>query len=601
MHDPDAIRAAVRTLLAQREDRPILDSWMRGLDRDLSRQLGAAGWIGMTWPPPFGDGASQMARLALTEELLRRGAPVSAHWTADRQIGPSLIRYGSKALQEEFLPRIRQGDLVVGIGLSEPDAGSDLAAIRTRARRVDGGWVVDGTKVWTTSAHEAEVTYLLARTGDPGDRKEGLTEFLVDIHSPGLTVRPILELGGEHHFNEMVFESVFVPEERVVGTVGDGWRQAADTLAFERGGAERYLSDYPLVVAAIDRLRSSRDGGATAAIGGIAGRMVALRRLNVELARSLDEGEVPGLLAAELKLLGTLLEQDVVEAAREVAAVCGSSAELERLLAQGITAMPAATIRGGTSEVMRTIIGRAESGRHQARAFSPEFRPVVDDVLRGASEADPDVLRKTLTELGWYDVGCRDESGEETGTLADLAEIAAGVGRHAAPIEVWPEALAASALDADEVARRRLVLRAAALLGAIETATALTAEHVATRHQFGKPLIAFQAVSHALAEMATERDLSYAVVLEALERPTLGTALAARSVSARAATRTAAIAHQLHGAMGLTQEHALHRFSRRLWAWRDADEPARLVDQRLGELVLEGSEDSQLWALITGS
>ena len=599
MYDPDSIRAAVRRMLAQREDRPILDSWMRGLDRAFSRQLGSAGWIGMTWAAPFGEGASQLARLALTEELLRVGAPVCGHWTADRQIGPSLIRYGSKELQEEFLPRIRQGDLVVGIGLSEPDAGSDLAAIRTRARRVEGGWIVDGTKVWTTSAHEAEVTYLLARTGDPGGRKEGLTEFLVDIGSPGLTVRPILELGGQHHFNEMVFESVFVPDERVIGTVGDGWGQSADTLAFERGGPERYLSDYPLLVAALERLRACPDRGMTAAVGAIAGRMVALRRLNVELARSLDEGNVSGLLAAELKLLGTLLEQDIVETAREVAGVCGSDDELERLLTQGVTAMPAATIRGGTTEVMRTIIGRAESDRRGTRAFSPEFRPVVDDVLGEAWAADPDVLRKTLSGLGWYEVGCSDD--DEAGTLADLAEIAAGVGRHASPVEVWPEALAAAGLDADELTRRQLVLRAAALFGAIERVTALTVEHVATRHQFGKPLVAFQAVSHALAEMATERDLSYVAVLEALERPTHGTALAARSVTARAATRTAAIAHQLHGAMGLTQEHVLHRFSQRLWAWRDADQTATLVDQRLGELMLRGAHDTELWALITGS
>src|SRR5690606_5776362 len=128
----------------------MLDGWMRGRERDLSRSLGSAGWIGMTWPAPFGEGATQLARLAVTEELLRVGAPVCAHWTADRQIGPSLIRYGSEALQAEFLPRIRKGIVVCGVGLSEPDAGSDLAAIRTRARRVDGGWTIDGTKVWTT-------------------------------------------------------------------------------------------------------------------------------------------------------------------------------------------------------------------------------------------------------------------------------------------------------------------------------------------------------------------------------------------------------------------------------------------------------------------
>lgn len=601
MHQPDEIRAAIRALLAGRGDRPMLDSWMRGMDSELSRALGAAGWIGMTWPPPFGDAASQLARLALTEELLRVGAPVCAHWTADRQIGPSLIRYGNPSLQDEFLPRIRRGDLVVAIGLSEPDAGSDLAALRTRARRVEGGWVVDGTKVWTTSAHKAEVTYLLARTGEPGGRKDGLTEFLVDIDSPGLAVRPILELGGEHHFNEMVFQSVFVPDERVIGTVGNGWQQAADTLAFERGGAERYLSDYPLLVAAVQRVRAMPDRGMTSRIGAVAGQMVALRHINVDLARSLDAGEVPSLLAAELKLVGTLLEHDIVEVAREVTAVCGSDDQINRLLTQGVTAMPASTIRGGTSEVMRTIIGRAEAERRTPRAFSPELRPVVDDVLADAWAADQDLLEKTVTDLGWHEIGCADESGETVGTLADLAEIAAGVGRNASPVEVWPDALSAAGLSSEEVTRRRRVLRAAALVGAIESATRLTGEHVATRHQFGRPLINFQAVTHAVAEMATERDLAHAAVTEALERPTGGTALAALSVAARAATRVAALAHQLHGAMGLTQEHPLHHFTGRLWAWRDADEPAVLVDQRLGELVLAGTGDAELWSLVTGS
>lgn len=599
MLEAEAIRDAVRALLAGRNDRPMLDSWMRGLDRDLSRSLGSAGWIGMTWPAPFGEGASQLARLALTEELLRVGAPVCAHWTADRQIGPSLIRYGSVKLQEEFLPRIRQGSLICGIGLSEPDAGSDLAAIRTRARRVEGGWTIDGTKVWTTSAHAADVTYLLARTGEAGGRKEGLTEFLVDMTSPGLTVRPITELSGECHFNEMIFESVFVPDDRVIGEVGNGWQQVTDTLAFERGGAERYLSSYPLLVAALDRARSLADRGLSVRLGAIAARMVALRRLNVDLAHSLDQGQVSALLAAELKLLGTLLEQDVVEAAREIAGVCGSDEELDRLLAQGITAMPAATIRGGTSEVMRSIIGRSEGPARPLRSFSPELRPVVDDVLDEAWSADAEVLRRTLTDLGWFEVGSTDE--EDGGTLADLAEISAGVGRHASPVEVWPEALDAAGLEPQEDTRRRLVLRAAALFGAIDRATSMTVEHVATRHQFGKPLIAFQAVAQAVAEMATERDLAYAAIREALDRPTTGTALAARSVAAGAATRVAALAHQLHGAMGMTQEHTLHHFTGRLWAWRDADEAAVRVNQQVGDLVLAGTGDTELWSLLTGS
>ena len=364
----EGLRQEVREFLAAAGVKARCDSWMRGYDPEFSRRLGERGWIGMTWPRRYGGGGrSNVERFVVTEELLRAGAPVTAHWTADRQIGPSILRNGSEELRAEFLPAICRGELVFGLGMSETEAGSDLAAVRTRAVRVDGGWSITGTKIWTTSAHHATHLYVLARTGEPAgagaDRHAGLTEFIVDRDSPGITVRPILDLVGEHHFNEVVFEEVFVPDSRVLGTVGAGWKQVTEQLAFERGGAERFLSTYPLFAAVVRAARRVPDRSVTERVGALAARLAALRELGLQVARAIDAGEAPVRLAAASKLLGTAFEKAVVETARYVFDVCGGDPEGRRLLAEGLAAVPGASIRGGSSEVLQTIISRAEVPR----------------------------------------------------------------------------------------------------------------------------------------------------------------------------------------------------------------------------------------------
>ncbi|WP_024795232.1 acyl-CoA dehydrogenase family protein [Tomitella biformata] len=360
----DGLRAEVRGFLAEAVFTPRCDNWMRGVDRDFSRAVAERGWIGMSWPREHGGGGrTNVARLVVTEELLRAGAPVAGHWTADRQIGPSVLRHGTPELRAELLPAIRRGDTVFCLGLSESEAGSDLAAVRTRASRVAGGWEIDGAKIWTTSAHHATHAYVLARTDAGSARHAGLTEFLVDMDTPGITVRPILDLVGEHHFNELLLESVFVPEARVLGVVGEGWAQVTEQLAFERGGVERYLSTYPVLRALTRAARRTPDRAATERVGALAARLVALRRLALDLARAIDGGHATTRLAAELKLLGTDFERDVVEDARYVFDVCGTEDGDGELLLDGLAAVPGGAIRGGASEVMRTVIARAELGR----------------------------------------------------------------------------------------------------------------------------------------------------------------------------------------------------------------------------------------------
>jgi alkylation response protein AidB-like acyl-CoA dehydrogenase len=361
--DLAALRRDVRAFLRAASFTPRCDSWMRGVDPDFTAAVAAQGWIGMTWPREYGGGErSNAARLAVTEELLRAGAPVAAHWTADRQIGPVVLRHGTDRLRREFLPAICRGEVVVCLGLSETEAGSDLAAVRTRAVEVPGGWSITGAKIWTTAAHVATHAYVLARTGPAEPRQEGLTEFLVDIGAPGITVRPILDLVGEHHFNEVFFDEVFVPDERVLGTVGAGWKQVTEQLAFERGGPERYLSTYPLLAEVVRAVRRHPDRAANEQLGALTTRLAGLRALSAGVAAAIDAGRAPVREAAALKLLGTQFEKDVVEGGRYVLDVTGALDDpaTAALLADAVTAVPAGSIRGGASEVLRTILGRAE-------------------------------------------------------------------------------------------------------------------------------------------------------------------------------------------------------------------------------------------------
>jgi acyl-CoA dehydrogenase len=360
------LRAEVRAFLAAERDAgawtPRADVWLSGWDERFSAELGRRGWLGMTIPQEYGGhGASALDRYVVTEELLAAGAPVAAHWIADRQIGPSLMRFGTEAQRQRYLPGIAAGTVYFGIGMSEPDAGSDLAAVRTRADRVEGGWELTGTKVWTSGAHHAHAFFALARSAprDEGNRHAGLSQFIVELDSPGVQIRPIPLLTGAHHFNEVVFERVFVPDEQVLGEIGAGWRQVTSELAFERSGPERFLSTFPLLTALIGELRGVQ--GVDREIGGLVTRLWALRRMSLAIAGALESGEAPELAAAVVKDLGTRYENEVVDAARLLVATPpdpGAPDGFARLLADAVLHAPGFTLRGGTNEVLRGIVAR---------------------------------------------------------------------------------------------------------------------------------------------------------------------------------------------------------------------------------------------------
>jgi alkylation response protein AidB-like acyl-CoA dehydrogenase len=329
-------------------------------DPQFSADLGARGWLGMSLPREYGGGGrSSVERQLVVEELLARGAPVGYHWVADRQSGPSIAALGTHEQKAAYLPGIAQGQLCFAIGMSEPDSGSDLASVRSRAVRTSDGWQVDGAKIWTTGA--AHATHVLGLFRTSKDRHRGLTQFIIDTSTPGITVAPITFIDGTQDFCEVVFEAVHLPDDAVLGAVGDGWGQNTGELALERGGVDRWMSAVPLLE---QWARSVRDDGSAserADLAGIAARLWALRGMSLSIARMVDAGESPALAAALVKEMATRFEQECVETLLRQTG-CAPSLDatdpFDALLARAVLVAPSWTIRGGTTEILRSIIAK---------------------------------------------------------------------------------------------------------------------------------------------------------------------------------------------------------------------------------------------------
>lgn len=360
------LRADVRAFLdhevAEGRFVPESDAWLSGIDTAFSRRLADHGWVGMTIPTCYGGaGRSDLERFIVTEELLAAGAPVAAHWVADRQMAPGILRNGTEEQKNTYLPGIARGERYFGIGMSEPDAGSDLAAIRTRAVESCGGWCITGTKLWTSGAHIATNMVLLARTDPSNNRHGGLSQFLVDLPHPDIHINPIITIDGGHHFNEVVFDDAFVPATTLFGERGAGWRQVTQELGNERSGPERILSTLPLLRAwaRTDTIRA--DPMARATLGRLVSRTAVLRQLSAAVAQELAAGRNPVVEAAMVKDLGTIFEGEVVEAIRAHTGVEPDPRgdDFSALLAKSILHTPAFTLRGGTNEVLRSIVAKA--------------------------------------------------------------------------------------------------------------------------------------------------------------------------------------------------------------------------------------------------
>lgn len=364
----EALRTEVRGFLDQALAGMPADlrarSWL-GFDADFSRALGARGWIGLQLPQAWGGGGRDAyARFVLVEELLVRGAPVSSHWIAERQSAPMILRYGTEAQKRLHLPGICRGETCFCIGMSEPQAGSDLASVRTRATPTATGWRLKGHKIWTTNAQHAQYMIALVRTsGTVEDRQRGLSQLIIDLRTPGITVRPIEDLTGDLHFSEVTFDDVELPHDALIGEEGSGWAQVTAELAYERSGPERLYSSFVLFEAWLAHLRATgrADDAALALAGRIAAHTATLRSMSLAVTAQVNDGASPVTEASLVKDLGTELEQFMPQAIADALAQAGEHdppGELLRTLAYVTQFAPTFSLRGGTREVLRGIIAR---------------------------------------------------------------------------------------------------------------------------------------------------------------------------------------------------------------------------------------------------
>lgn len=362
------LRAEVREFLAAERANggfvPMADCWASGFSAEFSRKLGQRGWLGMTWPKKFGGHErSFLERYVMTEEMLAAGAPVMAHWVADRQSGPQLIKHARPEVALAIVPKLAAGESFCAIGMSEPNTGSDLASVATRADRVEGGWKVNGRKIWSTGAHGCDYMIALVRTApaDAKARHQGLSQLIINLKAPGVQVRGIADIAGQVHFNETILDDVFVPESHLLGEEGGGWNLVVGELALERSGPERFLSTFIVLQEAMRLLVNRPDERTQEVLGFVVAKIKTLRRMSLGIAGLLQEGESPEMEAALVKEMSTRFEREVLEQLRVVVpqdALRASPGLLPVLLRDAILRVPSSTLRGGTNEILKGMIAR---------------------------------------------------------------------------------------------------------------------------------------------------------------------------------------------------------------------------------------------------
>ena len=362
--EAESLRAEVRHFLRQHMASVSLHTRARNwsaADEHFSRALGEKGWIGMCWPRRYGGHErTAIERYVVIEELLAAGAPVGGHWIADRQSGPLLLRWGAERYRRELLPRIARGECWFCIGMSEPDTGSDLASLRTSATRTGEGWLVNGSKLWTSFAHRADYMIALVRTAPATEsRHSGLSQLLVKLDSPGISIRPIPNIAGDEDFNEVVFDNVLVPDDCLIGTEGEGWMQVNAELAYERSGPERYLSANALF-SEMAHVADNNNERHAVAIGRLVATQATLRQMSIGLAGMLERGENPALPASLVKDQGAVFEQAISQQAHELfgADAADPQTALGQLMQSAVQLQPSFSLRGGTREILRGLIAR---------------------------------------------------------------------------------------------------------------------------------------------------------------------------------------------------------------------------------------------------
>ena len=359
--DELAFRDEIRAWLRDHHPGPEPDGTEAGFEHRLAwqRTLHDAGYAGIAWPKEYGGrGATLMEQTIFNEELVRARAPAPANVLGLIMGGPVVITLGTEDQKRRFLAPILSGDEIWCQGFSEPDSGSDLASVRTRAQRADGGWRITGQKVWTSFAHRARWCMLLTRTSDDA-RYHNLTYFVCDMRQPGVTVRPLRQITGDTEFNEVFFDSVFVGDENVIGRPGEGWNVALTTLMFERPGlGVASALGIKLALGELAELIRARGLANDSAIRRRFGKLVVdaeAIRLNGYrgLSRTQRDG-VPGPEGSMIKIQWATVNQALTELAVDVLGV--DALAIDSVWTHRMLRARANSIEGGTSEIQRNIL-----------------------------------------------------------------------------------------------------------------------------------------------------------------------------------------------------------------------------------------------------
>ncbi|MEP7215672.1 MAG: acyl-CoA dehydrogenase family protein [Anaerolineaceae bacterium] len=342
-------------------ERPI-----HGSDRAFSKKLAERRWIGIAWPEQYGGrGLGALEQMIYTEEMILANAPRGYHFIAERQVGPSLILHGTEQQKSEWIPRIMNANVSFALGLSEPGAGSDLASVTTRAVRDGDEYVVSGQKIWTSNAHESDCIWLVVRTDPNAPKHKGISCLMADLDAPGVTIRPLPDMTGEHHFNEVFFDEVRVPVARRVGDENQGWYILAEHLDFERSGIERLIDLEYLFHDVMAEARRQAKGGSLAPavrmrLAELALELEVGRLMCYRVAWMQSQGLVPNAEASGAKVFGTEWSQRMMAAGMQLLGMAGAaSSAVESLGAQvrhGYLNAVSRTIAGGTSEIQRSIV-----------------------------------------------------------------------------------------------------------------------------------------------------------------------------------------------------------------------------------------------------
>ena len=358
------VRNFITKSLNDKEFVPSADAWVFSASPEFSKKLGSMGWLGMSFPKKYGGNErTALERYVVTEELLASGAPVAAHWIADRQSGSQILRYGNEEQKKSIIPKITAGECFFAIGMSEPDSGSDLASVKTKATKIENGWKLEGRKIWSTGAHIANYMIVLVRTSSASEknRHEGLSQFLVDLSLPNVSVKGIPDMTGQRHFNETLFDNVILSEDALLGVEGKGWSQVVGELALERSGPERFLSHFTLLESFINEFKNILIKSGSKLIGKLIAELQTLRRMSFSIASMLQNGESPETQAAFVKELGNKFEKTMVETLREFSNIIPLyewPSQLQNLFEDATLRIPSNSLRGGTTEIMKGIIAR---------------------------------------------------------------------------------------------------------------------------------------------------------------------------------------------------------------------------------------------------